>query len=294
MFARRLAVTLHHVKQRSAQAAQNGQKCDRNKVCHEEDYRMIWARLPKTRHTQSKPLRFVGILLVALLAVALTSSLGFWQLRRAATKEAWQAQMAQRAEMAVVDGASLGQADDSPDNRAGLIHRTVRLEGQWLADQTVFLDNRQMNARVGFYVLTPLRLTASKAVILVQRGWVPRHFTERSRLPDVPTPTGDVTITGRIALAPSKLYELGDSGEGPIRQNLDLVALRAKTGWPLLEVTVVQTGAPSEGLLREWPQPATGVEKHHGYAFQWFGLSALITLLYVWFQIVRRNTTPKP
>jgi surfeit locus 1 family protein len=73
-----------------------------------------------------------------------------------------------------------------------------------------------------------------------------------------------------------------------------LAALRAKTGWPLLEVTVVQTGAPSEGLLREWPQPATGVEKHYGYAFQWFGLSALITLLYVWFQIVRRNTTPKP
>jgi surfeit locus 1 family protein len=255
---------------------------------------MSWWQLPNTRHAQAQRLRWGGILLAALLSVTLTSALGFWQLRRAATKEAWQAQMAQRAEMAVVDGASLGQADDSPDNRSGLVHRTVRLQGQWLADQTVFLDNRQMNARVGFYVLTPLRLTASKAVILVQRGWVPRHFTERSRLPDVPTPTGDVTITGRIALAPSKLYELGDAGDGPIRQNLDLAALRAKTGWPLLEVTVVQTGAPSEGLLREWPQPATGVEKHYGYAFQWFGLSALITLLYVWFQIVRRNTTSKP
>ncbi len=45
--------------------------------------------------------------------------------------------------------------------------------------------------------------------------------------------------------------------------------------------------AASEGLLREWPQAATGVEKHYGYAFQWFGLALLIALLYVWFQIVR-------
>jgi surfeit locus 1 family protein len=288
MLARRLAVTLHHVKQRSAQAAQNGQKCDRNKVCHEEDYRMNWARLPKSRHTQSKSLRFVGILLIALLAVALTSSLGFWQLRRAATKEAWQAQMVQRSEMAVVDGASLGQADDSPDNRAGLIHRTVRLQGQWLADQTVFLDNRQMNARVGFYVLTPLRLTASKAVIWVQRGWVPRHFTERSRLPDVPTPTGDVAITGRIALAPSKLYAPGAPGEGPIRQNLDLDQFRSQTGLPLESFTVRESGPPSQGLRRQWSVINFGIEKHYGYAFQWFALSVLIAGLYLWFQFFRR------
>jgi surfeit locus 1 family protein len=293
MFARRLAITLHHEKQGRAQAAQYGQKSDRNKVCHEQDYRMSWLTPPGRAHKPVPRMRRAAILLTALLAVAITCSLGFWQLRRAAAKEAWQTQMAQRAEMAVVDGAGLGQADDSPANRAGLIHRTVRLQGEWMADKTLFLDNRQMNARVGFYVVTPLRLTGSNAVILVQRGWAPRHFTERTRLPEVLTPAGHVVIAGRIALAPSKLYELGDSGAGPIRQNLDLAALRAQTGWPLLEVTAVQTGAPSEGLLREWPQPATGVEKHYGYAFQWFGLSALITLLYVWFQIVRRNKTPQ-
>ena len=236
--------------------------------------------------------RRVLILVVALLSAALTCSLGFWQLRRAAEKEAWQAQLTQRAHMATVDGDSLGQPEDTPDNRAGLIHRSVRLRGQWLTGRTWFLDNRQMNARVGFYVVTPMRLADSKAVILVQRGWVARHFTERTHLPEVTTPAGEVIVTGRIAPAPSKLYELGDSGRGPIRQNLDLADLRVETGLPLLEVTVVQTGPPSEGLLREWPQPATGVEKHYGYAFQWFGLSALIALLYVWFQIVRRNKTP--
>ena len=44
---------------------------------------------------------------------------------------------------------------------------------------------------------------------------------------------------------------------------------------------------PDDGLARDWPAPATGVETHHGYAFQWFALSALITGLYVWFQLIR-------
>jgi surfeit locus 1 family protein len=44
-------------------------------------------------------------------------------------------------------------------------------------------------------------------------------------------------------------------------------------------------GAPV--LLRDWPKPATDVHKHYGYAFQWFALSALTVILYVWFQVLR-------
>jgi hypothetical protein len=57
---------------------------------------------------------------------------------------------------------------------------------------------------------------------------------------------------------------------------------------PLLALSVVQGGGASEGLLRDWPQINAGVQKHYGYAFQWFGLSVLVVLLYVWFQLVRR------
>ena len=233
------------------------------------------------------PQKTMLVLLATLLSVALTCSLGFWQLRRATEKEVLQAQLTQRGSLPAIEGQTLGQMGDTVENRSGLIHRAVHLQGQWLAEKTLFLDNRQMKGRVGFFVMTPMELTQSKAVILVQRGWVPRHFTQRTELPLVVSPKGEVEITGRIALAPSKLYALGDSDGGPIRQNLDMGALRQETGLPLLEITVVQTGDASEGLLREWPQPVAGVEKHYGYAFQWFGLSALITMLCVWFQIVR-------
>mgnify|MGYP000679766094 CR=1 FL=1 len=52
-------------------------------------------------------------------------------------------------------------------------------------------------------------------------------------------------------------------------------------------------GDARDGLLRDWPVVGAGVEKHYGYAFQWFGLCGLIALLYVWFQIVRRFIRPR-
>jgi surfeit locus 1 family protein len=231
--------------------------------------------------------------LLALLCVAITCSLGFWQLGRAQTKIDWQAEITQKAQMPLLEGSFLGGPQDSQTNRIGLLHRPIKLEGEWLDTFTVYLDNRQMNARPGFYVMTPFKVQATGAVVLVQRGWVGRDFTDRTRLPAIQTPTGAVVLHGLIALPPSKLYALGEEAKAVIRQNLDLQDFRVETGLPLLEISVIQVGAASEGLLREWPQAATGVEKHHGYAFQWFGLALLIALLYVWFQIVRPRITSK-
>lgn len=164
-------------------------------------------------------------------------------------------------------------------------HRPTALTGHWVPGLTWFLDNRQMNGRVGFLVLSVLR-TDEGETLLVQRGWAPRDFQDRQRLPQVPTPSETVSISGRLAPPPARLYELGEGGGGPIRQNIDLEALSQETGLALGPFTVLQTGDTSDGLLRDWPAPAADVHKHYGYAFQWFGLSALFALLYVWFQFI--------
>ena len=51
-----------------------------------------------------------------------------------------------------------------------------------------------------------------------------------------------------------------------------------------VSAVVMQTGADSEGLRRDWVLVGVDPGKNKAYAFQWFGLSALVTLLYVWFQ----------
>jgi len=221
--------------------------------------------------------------LAALLAAGGTFSLGQWQLRRAAQKEAVQTAINDKNSLPALDGRALSATKNIADE----IHRQAVFQGVWQAAHTVYLDNRPMSGRSGFWVLTPLKLESTGQVIVVQRGWAPRDFADRSRLPPVLTPAGVVTVPGRIAPPPSKLYEFKGVDTGPIRQNLDLAAFRTEIGLPLFEqVSLLQTGPPSEGLLREWAAPNLGVDKHYGYAFQWFGLCLLVVILYAWYQII--------
>jgi surfeit locus 1 family protein len=219
----------------------------------------------------------------ALIAFGITLSLGNWQLDRAAQKEAIELAMDVEGRKPIVETATLLAAADPTT----LVKQRAVLQGSWVADRTVFLDNRQMHAKVGFFVVTPLQLKGSDRVVWVQRGWIQRNFEERALLSRITTPGGMVTVEGRIAPPPSKLYELGAPSTGAIRQNLDLEQFRAETGLPLLPVMLQQTGAASEGLLRDWPAVNLGIDKHYGYAFQWFGLAALIALLTLWFQVIQ-------
>ena len=268
-------------------------------------------------------LRRRAVLVATVLVVALTARLGIWQLDRAQQKLDLQARMQSRADLPLLPAADLARDAGT----ASLQHyRRITLRGHWLADRTVYLDNRQMNARQGFFVLTPLQL-ASGGAVLVQRGWMPRDFNDRTKLAALPTPSGEVLVSGRIAPPPSKLFALAGVDQGPIRQNLDLEAFASENRLTLRPLSVQQTeparqaelpapltaepanGASAEpaagpavaatpladdGLLRLWPAVAVDVSKHHGYAFQWFALSALTAGLFVWFQLMRqRRTQPR-
>ena len=228
--------------------------------------------------------RFWWVTAAALLTVAATFSLGRWQLSRAVQKLATQASIdAMAALPALQNQALLGSPDLSK-----LLYRAVRLRGQWVGKSTIFLDNRALNDKAGMIMVTPLKLEASDAVLLVQRGWVARDFFDRTKLPKVQTPEGSVEIEGRMAPLPGKIYDFGGAQNGRIRQNIDLASMSAELGAALLPVSVQQSGAGGDSLVRDWPIALSGVDRNYGYAFQWFALSALIAFLYVWFQIVRR------
>lgn len=232
-------------------------------------------------------LRSAVVLLATVCGVALTARLGWWQVSRAHEKLALQAAIESRGAMTPVMTPALA-ADEAGAGEQ--VHRPARLRGEWDAAHTVYLDNRPMDGRAGFYVLTPLRLENRSDAVVVQRGWLPRDFNDRTRVQAPPPPRGIVEVDGRIAPPPSRLLEFDHGASGPIRQNLDLGAFAQETGLRLVPLSVLQAdtaGAPSDGLLRQWPAPAVDVHRHEGYAFQWFALATLMTGLYVWFQLLR-------
>ena len=229
--------------------------------------------------------RLLLVSLAALFGVCLTLALGRWQLQRAAYKENLAEQVQVRAALAPLPQDALLAL--GPELLPPQAQRRTVLRGVWLPEFTVALDNRQMLDKQGFFIMTPLRLDASGTVVMVQRGWLPRNFLQRDVLLPFETPAGPVEVAGTIALAPARLYAFDAADTGRIRQNLDIASYRGETGLALRDFMLVQQGPTAEGLLRSWSAPNLGIERHYGYAFQWFSLTALITGLYFWFQWLR-------
>ena len=226
------------------------------------------------------------VLLAAVAVAALTARLGWWQLDRAAQKTALHAALETRGGMPPLSAAELAP---TPAAAALQTQRRAQLAGRWIDQATVYLDNRTMAGRSGFFVVTPLLLDDGR-VLPVQRGWLPRDASDRTRIAPYRTPNERVQLTGHLAAQVSQVYELGQAAPGPIRQNLDLAQLAASLRKPLVPLALVEDATPvnaSDGLARDWPAPASDVHKHYGYAFQWFALCALVIVLYVWFQIIR-------
>lgn len=148
------------------------------------------------------------------------------------------------------------------------------------ARYTVFIDNRVHRGVPGYHVVTPLKLEGSDRSVLVNRGWIARSAS-RTELPRVETPQGPVTVQG-VAIVPRlRTLELSDTVmEGPIWQNLTIDRYRAARPIAIQPFMIRQEGDVRDGLVRDWEAPDFGIDKHYGYAFQWFALAATIVVFY--------------
>ncbi|NMG75972.1 SURF1 family protein [Aromatoleum diolicum] len=228
---------------------------------------------PRRRRLRAVPL-IAGVTL-ALLAL----QLGHWQTRRAAEKTALQAEYLAPAR-SQPQALGTGSPAESPAE-----WQTVELRGQWHVAGSILLDNRVHGGRAGYHVITPLQLTEPGVRVLVNRGWVPAS-PDRARLPEITTPDGPVTVTGRVRHPADKPFTLGAEAAAPagiVWQNLDLQRYRAASQAAVADFYLQQTSAAVDGLIRDWPQPDAGIERHRGYAVQWYALALLATALTLWY-----------
>jgi len=214
-----------------------------------------------------------GVAAAAFIALAI--SLGNWQARRAEEKLELGRRLDEGAKGPVLSVSSV-RLDASAVER-----RRVSARGRFVARAVLLLDNKVLHGAAGYHVLTPLKLEGGEDVhVLVNRGWIAAG--DRSRLPAVPTPEAVQTIEG-IAVTPSRrFFELApEAASGPLRQNLVPEREEKRLGLLLQPFVIEQTSDARDGLAREWQRPDTGVDRHHGYALQWYSFAALAAVLYV-------------
>jgi len=246
--------------------------------------------------------------LAAVAVVALTVSLGNWQLRRADEKAQLQLQRDQALARAPLPiGTELLDAAATDGQR-------VLLEGRFDAPKTVFLDNRTRQGVAGFHVLTPMRIGADASAgdparyVLVLRGWIARDIAERTRLPPLRTPESVQRVEGLAIVDLPQPIVLGANdthgsaadptaradGSSRIWQHLSMSDYARWSGLPMQPVLVRQTSEIDDGLARDWVQPAAGVDRHHGYAVQWYAMAAVTAGLWLWLTLRTRTRKRRP
>jgi len=282
-FRRAFGVSSHHEEKCGGEGSQYAQKCDSYQYVHGADY-PVNSRLTLGLSKQS-PLRPYLVFLAAMSMALLTARLGLWQLSRANEKLALLQSIQTQSALPAL------QAQELKDQPLlwQQVNRTVALQGRWLSDKTIYLDNRVHHGQSGFWVMTPLRWSTGQ-VVWVQRGWVARDPVDATKAAPVQTADAVVNITARIAGGLSHMVELkktdtqvSDGAGIHIQANLALPQMQALVE-DKVNAVVMQTGADTDGLRRDWVIVGVDPDKNTAYAFQWFGISALVTLLYVWFQ----------
>ena len=236
--------------------------------------------------------RMLAIVAMALVT-ALTASLGQWQMRRAAEKRAQQSVLERAAQAGpyALDGRPLAAGQISG--------RLVQLQGRFIPDDTIFIDNRTHQGVAGFYVLTPVKIKDSSLHVLVLRGWIARDVQDRNRLPMVKTPADDVQIAGIAEPTLERTLELKAMPEPQpgdrLWQNFDPDVYRRWSGLDLQPFIIRQSavGSPDDGLVREWRTAGPDVDKHRGYALQWFVMSAAAAAVTLYLMYLARRDSRK-
>lgn len=222
----------------------------------------------------------------AVIVLALAAAQ--WQSGRADEKRAMQARWdaAAQAEPLLLEAGRAVPPE---------LPQRVRARGHFIPEASVFLDNRQLDGRAGFFVITPLEIAPGAPWVLVNRGFVPRDPADRTHVAAGAPPAGEVVVEGLAVERPSRSLELGEAPVASlpgIWQNLDYAAYEHTAGRPVLRLLVQQTNDSADGLRRHWPAPSAGVDKHLGYAFQWYAIAAAVAALMISLAVRSRGHAP--
>ena len=229
-------------------------------------------------------LRFILPSILITATFAFLVSLGFWQLDRADEKRSIETSIKQ----ANTGSVELIKEEEGLQNKE---YYEVRLQGKYLSDKQFIYDNQIVDQVSGYYVLTPYALEGQSKAILINRGFIPWNG-RRDKLADIVI--GQETREIKVQISkPIKRMELKPSEVGiqfPVLiQSIDLQDMADRAKVDFSSVIGLLDASASNGFIRKW-EPYTGsIEKHIGYAVQWFLMALVLAIIGIRIAIKQRK-----
>ena len=277
-----IAIVSHEEYKRGGERSDDDDEYDQNQITHDGTRRDETSLAERLRTRQGKYALIKGrrfrpgwfITVVTIAFCSLTIAAGNWQRGRAVEKEVQQQKLD-----ALVSEAPVS-VPHTPANGEMFASRRVQAVGHYDRQHAILLDNRIYRGQAGYHVITPLRLDGSDMHVLVVRGWIAAG-PSRERLPEVATPSGLQHIEGVGKVPSTRVLELAEVQPGYVWQNLLLDRYAAWSKLKLQPFVIEQTNDAEDGLVRDWPRPDIGIEKHRIYAMQWYLFAGLALVLYI-------------
>ncbi len=218
----------------------------------------------------NRPLTVVALLLFPLLL-----SLGFWQLSRADEKR-----IAQRdfAGLRAAEPVGLSALSSAPAN-----YTNLRVRGVIDNERTLLIDNRILQGRFGYEVVSPLRAAGSEHWLLINRGWIAADAARRS-LPVVPPVDGEVEVRGHLYRDRAGFELAGEaiSSAWPrVVSHLDFEQLASALQVSLPSYSLRLDAESPAALTVDWRVVNMDPAQHVGYAVQWFSMAAVLVLAWL-------------
>lgn len=229
----------------------------------------------------------LGLSLLALVSLLLFIRLGFWQLERAGQKQILLDDFAHAAQaeplpvQTVQEIEELGHGQDP-----NFVH--VRVQGIYLTQRQMLLENQVNAGRPGYHVLTPLRLP--DGVVVVDRGWVPMVSADSSPSLTVSRPTVEVAGLLRPFFQPGlRMGSPWVNDVWPKHANYPTANdISQILGIPVATRMLLLDPQQAQGYVREWHPQIIGPGRHYAYAAQWFGFAVVLAFLYVFLNLKRQ------
>ncbi len=229
-------------------------------------------------------LRFILPSIIITATFAFLVSLGFWQLERADDKRSIEDSIKQ----ANTGSVELIKKEEGLQSKE---YYEVRLQGKYLSDKQFIYDNQIVDQVSGYYVLTPYALEGQSKAILINRGFIPWNG-RRDKLADIVI--GQETREIKVQISkPIKRMELKPSEVGiqfpALIQSIDLQDMADRATVDFSSVIGLLDASASNGFIRKW-EPYTGsIEKHIGYAVQWFLMALVLAIIGIRIAIKQRK-----
>ena len=229
-------------------------------------------------------LRFLLPSILITATFAFLVSLGFWQLDRADEKRGIEASI----KLANTGSVELIVEEGSLKNKE---YYEVRLQGKYLSDKQFIYDNQIVNQVSGYYVLTPYALEGQSKTILINRGFIPWNG-RRDKLADIDIGQDAREIKVLIS-KPIKRMELKPTEIGiqfPILiQSIDLQDMASLASVDFSSFIGLLHPSASNGFVRKWAPYTGSIEKHIGYAVQWFLMALVLAIIGIRIAIKQRK-----